>query len=124
MTSSETTRTGPGLPSAEAYTRMDSDPRFADLRRRYRNFVFPMTVAFLAWYLLYVLCSAFARGFMDTKVVGHLNVAFFFGLLQFVSTFVIAWAYARYANSRLDRLSTELAEELRGGGRRGRGGAA
>jgi uncharacterized membrane protein (DUF485 family) len=122
MTSSETARTGPGLPSAEAYTRMDADPRFADLRRRYRNFVFPMTVAFLAWYLLYVLCSAFARGFMDAKVVGHLNVAFFFGLLQFISTFVIAWAYARYANSKLDPLSTELAEELRGGGS-GREGA-
>ena len=115
MTSSETARTGPGQPSAEAYTRMDADPRFADLRRRYRNFVFPMTVAFLAWYLLYVLCSAFARGFMDAKIVGHLNVAFFFGLLQFISTFVIAWAYARYANSRLDPLSGELAGELRGG---------
>lgn len=115
MTSSETARTGPGQPSAEAYTRMDSDPRFADLRRRYRSFVFPMTVAFLAWYLLYVLCSAFARGFMDAKVVGHLNVAFFFGLLQFVSTFVIAWAYSRYANAKIDPLAGELAGELRGG---------
>jgi uncharacterized membrane protein (DUF485 family) len=114
MTSSETARTGPGLPSADAYTRMDSDPRFVELRRRYRNFVFPMTVAFLAWYLLYVLCSAFARGFMDTKVVGHLNVAFFFGLLQFISTFVIAWAYARFANARLDPISDELRDELGG----------
>ncbi len=49
--------------------------------RRFRNFVFPMTVAFLTWYLLYVVLSAFGRGFMDTKVVGNLNVAFFFGLL-------------------------------------------
>jgi uncharacterized membrane protein (DUF485 family) len=115
MTSSETARTGPGRqPSAEAYSRMDADPRFAELRRRYRGFVFPMTVAFLAWYLLYVLMSAFARGFMDTKVVGHLNVAFFFGLLQFVSTFVIAWAYSRFANSRIDPLATELREELEG----------
>ena len=50
-------------------------PRFVDLRRRFRNFVFPMTVAFLAWYLLYVVLSAFARDFMDTKVVGNINVA-------------------------------------------------
>ena len=112
MTSSETARTGPGHPTPEAYSRMDASPRFAELRRRYRNFVFPMTVAFLAWYLLYVLLSAFGRGFMDTKVVGHLNVAFFFGLLQFVSTFLIAWAYSRYANRKLDPLARELHDEL------------
>src|SRR5699024_3853120 len=97
VTTSETAPTGRGRITPEAYSRMDADPRFVDLRRRFRNFVFPMTVAFLAWYLLYVVLSAFGRSFMDTKVVGHLNVAFFFGLLQFVSTFLIAWAYSRFA---------------------------
>ncbi|HEX8927552.1 MAG TPA: DUF485 domain-containing protein [Actinomycetota bacterium] len=98
---------------------MNADPRFVDLRRRFRNFVFPMTVAFLAWYLLYVVLSAFGRGFMDTKVVGHLNVAFFFGLLQFVSTFVIAWAYSRYADRRIDPLATELHDDLAASRREG-----
>ena len=71
MTSSETAPTERGRITPEAYSRMDADPRFVELRRRFRNFVFPMTVAFLAWYLLYVVLSAFGRGFMDTKVVGH-----------------------------------------------------
>ena len=35
---------------------------------------------------------------MDTKVVGNINVALVFGLLQFVSTFVIAYLYARHAS--------------------------
>ncbi len=108
------TRPGRGQPTAEAYTRMESDPRFIELRRRFRNFVFPMTVAFLAWYLLYVLLSAFGRGFMDAKIVGHLNVAFFFGILQFVSTFAIAWFYSRFADAKLDPLSSELNDELEG----------
>jgi uncharacterized membrane protein (DUF485 family) len=107
---------GPEPFSADSYTRMESDPRFQELRRRYRSFAFPWTAAFLAWYLLYVLLSAFARGFMDTKVVGHLNVAFCFGLLQFVSTFLIAYLYSRYADRRLDPLAQELNDEL--GGRR------
>jgi uncharacterized membrane protein (DUF485 family) len=97
-------------PPNSAYVAMEADPRFAELRRRYRSFVFPMTAAFLAWYLLYVLLSAYARGFMDTKVVGHINVALVFGLLQFVSTFGIAWLYSRYANDKLD----PIADELRG----------
>jgi uncharacterized membrane protein (DUF485 family) len=119
VTSSETARTGPTPPTPDAYSRMDRDPRFVELRRRFRNFVFPMTVVFLAWYLLYVLLSAFGRGFMDTKVVGHLNVAFFFGLLQFISTFVIAWAYSRFMDRRIDPTATELGAELVTGEREG-----
>jgi uncharacterized membrane protein (DUF485 family) len=115
VTSSETARTGPTPPTPEAYSRMDRDPRFVELRRRFRNFVFPMTVVFLAWYLLYVLLSAFGRSFMDAKIVGNLNVAFFFGLLQFVSTFVIAWAYSRFADTRIDPLAKELHDEMMSG---------
>lgn len=100
-------------PDAAALVAMEADPRFTELRRRFRSFVFPMTVAFLVWYLLYVLLSGYARGFMATKVVGNINIALVFGLLQFVSTFVIAWAYSRYANRRLDPVAAELREELR-----------
>jgi uncharacterized membrane protein (DUF485 family) len=104
---------GPAAPPPNStYVRLEADPRFAELRHRYRSFVFPATAAFLIWYLLYVLLSAYARGFMDTKLVGNFNVAFLFGLLQFVSTFGIAWAYARYADRRLDPLSAELREGI------------
>jgi uncharacterized membrane protein (DUF485 family) len=94
----------------------DSDD-FGALRKAFRGFVFPTTVAFLIWYGLYVVLSAYARGFMGTKVVGHLNIALVFGLLQFVSTFVIAWLYARYAGRRLDPASQRLRDEIEGGER-------
>ena len=47
--------------------------------------------------------SNWATDFMGTKVVGNINVALVFGLLQFVSTFLIAFLYARYANSSSTR---------------------
>ena len=83
-------------------------PDFQELRRRVRGFVFPATVAFLAWYLLYVLMSAYARGFMAQKLLGNINVAYVFGLLQFVSTFLIALLYSRYMNRRVDPLADDL----------------
>jgi uncharacterized membrane protein (DUF485 family) len=113
MTSDLDTGAAGAPPPNSAYVAMAADPRFRELRQRYRSFVFPWTVAFLAWYLLYVLLSAYARGFMDTKLVGNLNVAFLFGLLQFVSTFGIAWLYARYAANRLDPLADELRGEVK-----------
>lgn len=95
---------GSGLETV-AYVQLNQSPEFQRLRLTFRRFVFPMTVAFLAWYLLYVVLSAYARGFMGTKVVGNINVALVFGLLQFVSTFLIAWGYERYARHRLEPLA-------------------
>jgi len=90
------------------YGRLHAEDDFQELRRRYRSFVFPWTVAFLSWYLLYVICSTWATDFMSTDVVGNINVALIFGLLQFVSTFFIAWLYARHANTEFDPLAERI----------------
>jgi uncharacterized membrane protein (DUF485 family) len=90
---------------------------FTQLRRRLRNFVFPMTAAFLAWYLLYVLLSDYAHGFMDTKVFGNISVGLVFGLLQFVSTFVITGLYIRHANRKLDPVAEKIRSDIEGGDR-------
>ena len=91
---------------------MEQTPEFMALRRALRRFVFPMTVAFLAWYLLYVLLSAYARDFMATKVFGNINIAFIFGVLQFVTTFLIAYWYSKYARTRLDPLAEQMRDTL------------
>jgi len=101
-----------GGPTAESYQTVANSPEFADLRKTMRGFVFPMTAAFFLWYALYVVLSAYARGFMGTKLVGNLNVAFVFGVLQFVSTFLIAWLYSRFAARRLDPAADALRERV------------
>ncbi len=103
-----------------AYEELHATEEFRDLRRRYRSFVFPWTVAFLAWYLLYVVMSNWAGDFMATKVVGHINLALIFGLLQFATTFGIAYLYARHANRRFDPIAEELEQRFNSAtGRRG-----
>jgi len=84
---------------------------FIELRRRFRKFVFPATVGFLSWYLLYVILSNWAHDFMSIEVFGNVNVALIFGLLQFVTTFGLAWVYARYMNRRVDPLARQLDEK-------------
>jgi uncharacterized membrane protein (DUF485 family) len=101
-----------------SYAAMQSSPEFAGLRKTLRGFVFPWTVAFLVWYALYVILSAYARGFMDTKLVGHINVALVFGLLQFLSTFLIAWLYERFSSRRLDPVALRLRRRVENGGER------
>jgi uncharacterized membrane protein (DUF485 family) len=106
------------------YDELHASAEFKDLRSKYRGFVFPATVAFLSWYLLYVVLCNWAGEFMATKVVGNINVALVFGLLQFVTTFLIAWLYSRYSTARLDPLARTLDERfvaLEGKSSRGRG---
>ena len=91
---------------------MQQSEEFALLRGRFRLFAFPMTVAFLAWYLFYVLGSIFAKDLMMTSVAGNLTVGILLGLGQFVTTFAITMAYVSYANRRVDPLSAEIRGEL------------
>ena len=94
---------------ARAYEVVYEAKDFQELKRRYKNFVVPWTAAFMIWYLAYVACNNWARGFMSHRLGGtHINVALIFGLLQFVSTFVIAAVYGRFANRKLDPLASGL----------------
>lgn len=95
-----------------SYSEFAQRSDFIELRRRYRRFAFPATIAFLVWYVAYVLCNNWARGLLETQVIGHINVAVVFGLLQFVSTFVIAALYARHAKSALDPLANQLQDDF------------
>ena len=93
------------------YDELHESADFVELRRRFRAFAFPATFAFLAWYLLYVVMSNWADDFMSKQVVGHINIALVFGLLQFASTFFLAWLYSRYMNRNVDQLARDV--ELR-----------
>jgi uncharacterized membrane protein (DUF485 family) len=101
----------------QSYDRIRATPEFAELRRRYAAFVVPATLVFLVWYFLYVVMSNWAPGFMGTQLVGNINVALVFGLLQFVTTFGIAWLYARYMNRAVDPLARDLEARFNGGPR-------
>jgi uncharacterized membrane protein (DUF485 family) len=100
------------LLTPEEYFEAQRSPEFAELRRRFRRFAFPMTVAFLAWYLLYVLLSTYAHDFMATPVFGDVNLGILFGLGQFLSTFVITHLYVAHANRRTDPIADEMRERL------------
>ncbi len=96
------------------YAEVQQTDEFQGLKRALRRFIFPATVIFLAWYVLYILLTVYARGFMSTKLLGNINVAYVFGLLQFVSTFVIAFVYSRYADKHFDPTADAIRHRLEG----------
>jgi uncharacterized membrane protein (DUF485 family) len=96
----------------EEYRQAQDSPEFTELRRRFRRFAFPMTVAFFTWYLLYVLLSTYADDFMAEKVFGDVNVGILLGLGQFVTTFLITQLYVRHAGRNTDPIADEMRDRL------------
>lgn len=97
------------------YGEVQRSEEFGALRRAHRSFAFPLTVAFIAWYFLYVLLSIYADGLMDVTLVGNINVALVFGVAQFLSTFGIAYWYSRHAAAKLDPPADAIKARLEGG---------
>ncbi|MFE9771612.1 DUF485 domain-containing protein [Streptomyces sp. NPDC005931] len=134
----ETTGTGPSeataaVPSprgedaavaaAGVYLEVQRSAAFQEVRSRYRRFVTPTVVAFFVWYVAYVVTATTAPALMGRPVAGAVNVGMLAGLGQFLTTFLLTWAYTRHARLRRDRAALELrwdTQELA----RGRGGAA
>lgn len=105
--------------SEDAFIEVQQSEEFLELRRTFRGFAFPMTVAFLVWYFAYVLASVFAKDFMSQPFMGmpHFNLGHFLGLMQFVTTFLITALYINHANKKLDPISSRIRERLEGAAR-------
>ncbi|MET4921958.1 DUF485 domain-containing protein [Streptomyces sp. PSRA5] len=101
---------GPGAQpgAADIYLEVQRSAAFQEVRRRYRRFVVPATLAFLLWYLAYVVTATVAPGLMARPVAGAVNVAMVAGLGQFLSTFLLTWAYSRHARLHRDRDALDL----------------
>jgi uncharacterized membrane protein (DUF485 family) len=95
--------------AADVYLAVQHSAAFQEVRGRYRRFVLPASIAFLAWYFAYVIAATAAPGLMARPVAGGpLNVAMLAGLAQFATTFLLTCAYARHARLRRDRAALEL----------------
>ncbi|MFC5955466.1 DUF485 domain-containing protein [Streptomyces pratens] len=108
---------------ADVYLQVQRSAAFQEVRSRYRRFVVPAVIVFCAWYVAYVVTATTAPDLMARPVAGAVNVGMLAGLGQFLTTFLLTWAYARHARLRRDRAALELrwdTQELA----RGRDGAS
>ncbi|QGV82525.1 DUF485 domain-containing protein [Streptomyces ficellus] len=94
--------------AADIYLEVQRSAAFQEVRGRYRRFVVPAVLAFLAWYLAYVVAATTAPQLMSRPVAGAVNVAMVAGLGQFLTTFVLTWAYTRHARLHRDRAALDL----------------
>ncbi|MEU9162398.1 DUF485 domain-containing protein [Streptomyces sp. NPDC048424] len=98
----------PAHGASDIYLEVQRSAAFQEVRSRYRGFVVPATVGFFLWYVAYVIAATAAPALMARPVMGAVNVAMLAGLGQFLTTFLLTWAYARHARLRRDRAALDL----------------
>lgn len=77
-----------------------------------------MTIAILfsfAYYFALPLSVGYLKPFMNQKITGSINLAYWFALSQFFVAWIIAGIYARVANRNFDPLAEKIRNENAGG---------
>lgn len=100
--------------SRAVFVEVSRTPEYRDLRSSFRRFAFPMTIAGLTSYFVYVVLSIYAVDFMASPFLGMagLNTGIMLGLLQFAMVWIWTAIYVNYANKRLDPLSAAIKERI------------
>ncbi|MDR3033409.1 MAG: DUF485 domain-containing protein, partial [Kitasatospora sp.] len=65
--------------AADLYLAVQQSPEFQQVRSQYRRFVVPATVAFLGWYLAYIITATVQPRLMAHPVAGVVTVAMLAG---------------------------------------------
>lgn len=89
-------------PSPEEFVEVSLTPEFQQLRKTFRGFAFPMTIAFLAWYVFYIVTATFATDLVKTEIYGAINLGMVLGLAQFATAGLVTWAYVSFADNKID----------------------
>lgn len=101
--------------SGQSYVAVMASPQYDKLRSTFRNFAFPMTIAGLVSYFVYVVLSIYAPGLMGKMAFGSVNWGTIIGLLQFAVTWIWTAIYVRFADSKLDTEAAALKAQLEKG---------
>jgi len=101
--------------SSTQWDRIAASRQFNDLMATKRIFIVPAFIFFVVYYFALPVLVGYAPGFMSTKVIGNVNIAYLFALSQFFVAWIIAGLYVKAAND-FDRLSNDIIEKADGQG--------
>lgn len=88
------------------------DPRFIELHRKKRAFLYGWWAFSAGCYFLLLLGAGYTPKLFGIEVFGNVNIGYLLALAQFVISFGIAIYYGRVADRDFDRLTKELLQQV------------
>jgi uncharacterized membrane protein (DUF485 family) len=84
-------------PHNTVWSRIGQSPRYQELLRSKRAFIFPASIFFIAYYFALPILVGWWPELMKKPVIGPVNIAYLFALSQFFMAWFIAFIYVRKA---------------------------
>ena len=97
-------------PAQTIWDRIADSTEFKDLMATKKTFIVPAFIFFVIYYFALPVLVGYAPHFMDTRVIGRVNLAYLFALSQFFVAWLIAGLYVKVANN-FDRLSKHILDK-------------
>lgn len=88
------------------------NPKYLELKRRKRVFLFGWWIAASIYYFSLPLLSGYFPALFKVKLIGAINFGYLFILSQFLVAIFVAIYYTKVANSDFDRMTEELLNEI------------
>lgn len=89
-------------------------PDFKKLVSAKNSFIWPVFIFSVIFYFLLPISVGYFKPIMNQKILGPINLAYFFALSQFFVAWFIAWLYAKVASSKFDPLARKIVNDRRG----------
>ncbi len=105
-------RTAADEANAGAWDQVAAMSEFRELLAAKRRFIVPATIFFIVYYFALPILVGYAPGFMDTKVMGVVNLAYLFALSQFFMAWILARLYLRKAGT-FDAMAQNILAKLK-----------
>lgn len=102
--------------SQSTWDRIATSREFKDLMSTKKTFIVPAFIFFVIYYFALPVLVGYAPHFMDTRVLGKVNLAYLFALSQFFVAWIIAGLYVKAANN-FDRLAKDILDKTEKGGK-------
>lgn len=90
-------------------------PKFVELHSRKKAFLLTLWCLGSIMFYLLPICAGYAPELMKIKIIGRLNICYFFCLFEFAMTWAIAIYYTHKSNTYFDPLTKEVLAEINGG---------
>jgi uncharacterized membrane protein (DUF485 family) len=94
------------------WSEVAQNPKYLELKRKKRVFLFGWWVASSIYYFSLPLLSGYFPALFKIKLIGVINVGYIFILSQFVVAIFVAIYYTKVANNVFDKLTAELLSEI------------
>ena len=96
------------------YIKIEQSEEFKELKRRKYRFIFPVPLLFIAYYLFFIVMSAYAQDFMAQPLLGNLTTGYLFGISYYLVIWALAFVYVIKAR-QYDKLVDEIVEKYTDG---------